>query len=113
MRSHNVEQNEAGKRALIAYRQLEAILKEGVGVRDSQIIADTYDKVLETLKHCFSIDPAFEEAVKHLRRPDRADSMSLAYKLESDGKILLATAHAFIELYLSTEDKKKAIGFSH
>jgi hypothetical protein len=107
-----VEPSEAAKRALISYRQLEAILKDGVGVRDSQAVVDTYDKVLETLKHCFSIDPAFEEAVKHVRKPDRADSMSLAYRLESDGKILLATAHAFIELYLSTEDKQKAIGFS-
>jgi hypothetical protein len=31
--------------------------------------------------------------------------------MESDGRVLLATAHSFIEMYLSPEDKKKAIGF--
>jgi DNA-binding SARP family transcriptional activator len=106
-----LDPNEAGKRALIAYRQLSEIVKSDIGVTSAKTYLESYNQILGTLVSCFTIDPAFTDAVKHLRK--LGGSLDhLSNQMESDGKVLLATARAFIELYLSPEDKKKAaIGF--
>jgi hypothetical protein len=106
---------EAAKKVLIAYRQLEAILKDGVGVASGKAQAESYDRILETLNQCFSFDKEFSDSISHLKPVGptaRADAMRAAYQIESDGTVLLATAHSFIELYLAPDDKKKAIGFA-
>lgn len=38
--------NETAKRALIAYRQLDAIVKDGVGVASAKAQAESYDRIL-------------------------------------------------------------------
>jgi hypothetical protein len=101
-----MEANEAAKRVFIAYRQLEEILKSGIGFQSFHSQMPSYNRILTTLKQCFAIDPLFQEAVEHLE----TDPGNL-YKMTADAKVLLATAHSFIELYLSPEDKKKSIGF--
>jgi hypothetical protein len=106
-----MEPNEAAKRAFVAYRQLDAVLEGRPGYSSIYAAADTYDRVLKTLQECFSIDSSFADAVKHIKQPDRADKSHLIPQLRTDGEVLRATAHAFIELYLSPEEKKKAIGF--
>lgn len=104
--------NEAAKRALIAYRQLSAIVKEPVGVDSATAYAESYNRILESLKQCFSIDKSYSDAVNHLEPLEKAHgAVILSYQLDAYGAVLLATAHAFIELYLSPEEKKKALGF--
>jgi hypothetical protein len=80
-----MEPSDAAKRVLIAYRQLEAILQPGVvGASSVTAAADSYDKILETLKQCFSVDPLFEDAVKHLHSPSRgAGKLPLVHQLET------------------------------
>lgn len=103
--------NEAAKRVLIAYRQLSKIVKS-VGVASALANIVSYNRILDTLNQCFSINPAFSDAVSHLHPLDETGgSAQLAAQVKADAAILLATSHAFIELYLSPEDKKKAIGF--
>lgn len=110
-----VDTNETAKKVLIAYRQLEAIVKDGVGVASAKAQAESYDRILETLKQCFSLDKAFSDSISHLKPLStlaRGDAMHAAYQMESDGGVLLAAAHSFIELYLSPDDKKKVLGFA-
>jgi hypothetical protein len=103
-----LDPNEAAKRVLIAYRQLSEILKEPIGLLSALAHLESYNRILNTLHECFSVDKAFQNSVSHLK-PLASD---VEYRnLESDGRVLLATAHTFIELYLSPEEKKKAIGF--
>ena len=71
---------------------------------------ESYNRILATLKECFSVDPSFREAVDHLQKLTE-NSNDFIHRMECDGKVLLATAHSFIELYLSPEEKKKTIGF--
>ncbi|SRR6266849_7391414 len=103
------DQQETAKQVFIAYRQLESIVKNDVVYVDAKTQLQTYNHILETLKACFELDKAFSDAVKHLQ-PLRESSENLPYEMESNGRILLATAHSFIEFYLS-DDKRKAIGF--
>jgi hypothetical protein len=105
-----IDPNDAAKRVLIAYRQLTSILKESIVHASAKAHLLSYNKILDTMKECFSIDSAFAESVQHLK-PLGTDLGGLAHQMESDGKCLIATAHAFIEFYLSAEDKKNAIGF--
>jgi len=102
--------NEAAKRVLINYRQLGAMLKDPIGVLTAKTSVDSYNRILDSLRECFVIDGAFSDAVSHLQRL-HTHMEHLSYQMESDGKVLLATAHSFIELYLSPADKQKAIGF--
>jgi hypothetical protein len=104
---------ELAKKALIAYRQLHEIVKETLGHETAKAHLDSYNRIVETLNECFAIDPAFADAIKHIHAfgEPLAPGVRLVFKMEADGKILLATAHSFIEMYLSPEDKKKAIGF--
>jgi hypothetical protein len=104
------DQQETAKQVFVAYRQLETLLKERLGYVTAPARLQTYNRILETLKQCFSTDKTFSDAVKHLGSL-RVNLDDLPRKMEADGGILLATAHSFIELYLSPEDKKKAIGF--
>jgi len=104
-----MEPNDAAKRVLIGYRQLNEILKENIGISRAQARLESYNQILGTLQKCFALDPAFADAVHHLH-PLR-ESEDLRWRMESEGQVLLATAHSFIELYLSPEDKKKTIGF--
>lgn len=108
-----LDPNEAGKRVFIAYRQLHEIVKDGVGVSAAKANLISYNKILETLNQCFAIDVAFKDAVNHLHPVgyDAAHALEIAHKIQADGKVLLATAHSFIEMYLSADDKKKAFGF--
>ncbi len=105
-----MEPNEAAKRALIAYRQLNEMVKDNIGVASAKAHVTSYNKILDTLNQCFEVDPSFSDAVRHLShlQPGMHD---LSFQMESDGRTLLATAHAFLELYLSADDRKKAIGF--
>src|SRR5215468_9760735 len=99
----SLDTNEAAKKALIAYRQLEPIVEDGVGVASAKAQAESYDRILETLKQCFSLDKAFSDSVGHLKPlavTVRGDAMQGAHQIEGDGRVLLATAHSFIELYL-------------
>jgi hypothetical protein len=105
-----LDSKDAAKQVFIAYRQLESIVKNDIGFVTAKTQLQTYNHILETLKQCFTNDTAFSESIKHLQ-PCRAGDENLAFQMESDGRTLLATAHSFIELYLSPEDKKKAIGF--
>jgi hypothetical protein len=110
-----LDPQQAAKKVLIAYRQLEAMLKHHVGVASAKALAESYDRVLETLRQCFSFDEAFSDSISHLKSLStlaRVEPMDAAYQIEADGKVLLATAHSFIELYLSPEEKRKAIGFA-
>jgi hypothetical protein len=102
----------AAKRALICYRQLDELLKDIVGAK-ARARLESYNSILETLKECFAHDADFADTVKHLRpiRPEGLRGGEAQLKLGADGAVLIATAHSFIELYLSPEDKKKAIGF--
>ncbi len=107
-----MDPHEAAKRALIAYRQLSEIVKDHIGVADAKAHMASYDRILETLNQCFAFDKAFLDSISHLKPLSRSsDAMQASFQMESDGKVLLATAHSFIEMYLSPEDKKKAIGF--
>src|ERR1700691_2000790 len=101
---------EVAKRVLIDYRQLEAMLKDHIGIMTAKVNLGNYNRILKSLMDCFVIDESFRESIKHLRSLNN-DTDDLSFQMESDGKILLATAHSFIEMYLSPEDKKKAIGF--
>jgi|SRR6266478_3316442 len=105
-----LDPQEAAKHVFIAYRQLEAIVKDDIGFVTAKTQLQTYNHILETLKQCFTVDKAFSDAVKHFQSC-RASDENLPFQMESDGRTLLATAHSFIELYLSPEDKRKAIGF--
>jgi hypothetical protein len=110
-----LEPQQAAKKVLIAYRQLEAMLKDHIGVASVKAQAESYDRILETFRQCFSFDKAFSDSISHLRSlgtSARVEPMDAAFQIEADGKLLLATAHSFIELYLSPEEKKKAIGFA-
>ena len=102
----------SGQRVLVAYRQLSEIRK-GKGVSSARAHMISYNRILNTLNECFSIDRVFADAVSHLRALEHSEGggFQLSCQLEADGAVLLATAHSFIELYLSPEDKKKAIGF--
>ena len=105
-----LDPNEAAKRVLIAYRQLNELVKEHIGFASAAANIESYNRILASLNECFSIDKAFASSVSHLR-PLRDETNNLPFQMESDGKILLSTAHSFIELYLSPEEKKKTIGF--
>jgi hypothetical protein len=111
----SLDTSEAAKKVLIAYRQLEAMVRDGVGVASAKAQVESYDRILETLKQCFSLDKAFADSISHLNSLStlaRGDAMLAAHQMEADGGVLLATAHSFIELYLSPEDKKKVLGFA-
>ncbi len=104
--------NGAAKRALIAYRQLGAIVKEPVGVHSATSCAESYNRILDTLNQCFAIDKPFSDAVSHLEPLEKAHgAVILSYQFDAYGAIPLGAAHDFIEMYLSPEEKKKAIGF--
>jgi hypothetical protein len=106
-----LDPNEAARRALIAYRQLGAIVKEPVGVESASASAESYNQILETLNQCFAIDKSFSDAVIHLKPLEKAHgAVILSYQLDAYGAILLATAHDFIETYLPPEEKKQAFG---
>jgi hypothetical protein len=105
-----MDPNEAAKRALIAYRQLSEIAKETLHFASGDAYVETYNRVLENLKQCFTLDKAFLESIGHLK-PLARGANDLPYQMSCDSKILLATTHSFIEMYLSPEEKKKAIGF--
>jgi hypothetical protein len=108
-----LDSQDAAKRAFIAHQQLSEIAKEHIGVSSAKAHVESYNRILATLNQCFSIDPAFKDAVSHLQalRYTGGSGLELSDQLESDGRILLATAHSFIQLYLSPEEKKKTIGF--
>jgi hypothetical protein len=109
-----LDPNEAAKRAFIAYQQLNEIVKNDIGVSSAKAHLDSYNRILEVLTQCFSIDPAFKDAISHLHALTHrgiVGAMDAGYQMESDGRVLLATARSFIELYLSPEEKKKTIGF--
>jgi hypothetical protein len=85
-----VDQNEAAKRALIAYRQLNEIVKEPIGYSDARAHLQSYNRILATLNDCFSaIDKSFADSVKHLQTLGDVGG-TLPDMMESDGKILLA-----------------------
>lgn len=106
----SLDPNEAAKRVLINYRQLDAMVKDHIGILTANTNLESYNRILRSLMDCFVVDESFRESIKHLR-PLSDSTDNLSYQMESDGKVLLATAHSFIEMYLSPEDKKKAIGF--
>lgn len=102
--------HEAAKRVLIAYRQLNEIIKEEhIGLVSAVTHVESYNRILDILNECFSIDKAFVASVSHLHHLQDG-TKQLSYQMESDGRILRATAHSFIEMYLSPEDKKKLLG---
>jgi hypothetical protein len=106
-----MDPNEAAKRALIAYRQLSEIVKDPIGYGSAKAHLQSYNRILDSLNECFSsIDKSFADSVKHLHTLSDFGG-TLPDQMESDGKILLATARGFIEFYLSAEEKKKAFGF--
>jgi hypothetical protein len=106
-----IDPNEAARRALIAYRQLNEIVKEEIGLASAKAHLTSYNRILETLNECFAFDKAFVDSINHLKPLGSQKPMETSYQMESDGKVLLATAHSFIEMYLSPEEKKKVIGF--
>jgi hypothetical protein len=103
--------NEAAKRVLIAYQQLGEVVKEHLHFGNAPAYLASYNRILDTLKECFSLDPDFQSAIQHLAHLRNGDNDKLPNQMECDAKILRATAHSFIELYLSPEEKKKTIGF--
>jgi len=102
--------HDAARKALIAYRQLQQMVKDRIGGKAAAAYIKSYNRILKTLTECFAVDDAFKEAVSHLRPLDDSTD-HLSYQMECDARMLLAAAHGFIELYLSAEDKAKAIGF--
>ena len=63
---------------------------------------DSYNETLELLDECFEkSNHAFVEAVDHLRPLNHAaGSRKVCRQMEADGRVLLAIASRFIELYL-------------
>ncbi len=61
-----LDPNELAKKALIAYRQLQEIVKADIGMESARAHRDSYNRILETLNKCFAIDPAFAEAIRHI-----------------------------------------------
>lgn len=110
----NPQETAEAAKVLIAYRQLSEMLKDG-GVRASTVGTniESYNRFLETLTQCFGVDQASHDAVRHLKElgGSAEPPIALANQMASDGKVLLATAHSFVEIYLSPEDKKKVFGF--
>jgi hypothetical protein len=107
-----LDPNDAAKRVLIAYRQLSEIVKEEIGVASAKAHIESYDRILATLNECFSVDKAFSDSISHIKPLGQSfDAMRASYQMESDGKVLLAAAHSFIEMHLSPENRNKAIGF--
>ena len=107
-----LDPNDAAKRVLICYRQLNELLKDIAGTK-ARARLESYNHILETLKECSALDLAFADAVRHLQpiQPEGLAAGEAHLKLGADGAVLLATAHSFIELYLSPEEKKKTMGF--
>jgi len=97
--------NEAAKHVLIAHRQLGRLVQDELRVGRARAHLAHYNGVVDTLHACFSIDPSFSNAIKHIE-PLREEMPDIASQMESDGRILSETAHRFIELYLSTEGKE-------
>jgi hypothetical protein len=114
-----MEQANAAKTVFICFRQLEELLKTvapyqkeryGDQVHTAKACAPTYNSILSNLKECFGVEPAFARLIEHLR-PIQDGDFGVIEKISSEGAVLRGTAHALIEMYLSPEEKKKAIGF--
>jgi hypothetical protein len=97
------------KQAFIAYKQLEAFLRGPINFSTLGALIPSYNNILDRLLECFAIDSVFSQSVAHLR--PYGNGQDNPFQMKSDGDILLATAHSFIELYLSPEEKKKTVGF--
>jgi len=115
-----MENAEAAKNVFIGYRQLEELVKYVSQSKDEyttvqrvvETSVPTYNAILTTLKECLALDPAFAARIAHLQVLDANTNPWLLFEaLKGNGVVLRGTAHAFIELYLSPEEKKKAIGF--
>lgn len=117
-----MEPAEAAVNVFVCYRQLEELLKylapTSYGKPASEVSrvvrtsVPTHNAILKSLKECLAVNDAFAERITHLQPLDpEANNWDLLERLKSDGAVLRGTAHAFIELYLSPEEKKKAIGF--
>jgi hypothetical protein len=107
---------EAAKTVFITYRQLEQLLsvldKHGVQIQEGYSSPNnmaTYNAVLGALREAFAMDPIFLKRVEHLHEMN--EEGEAFYKMKADGPVLLGTARAFIDMYMSGEEKKK-IGFT-
>jgi hypothetical protein len=95
---------EIARRVLAANRKLQKIRDRIIAGRAREDVGH-YNGVVDTLHACFSIDPSFSNAIKHIE-PLREDLPDIASQMESDGRTLSETARRFIGLYLSTEGKE-------
>jgi len=114
-----MDPTEAGKTAFICYRQLEELLAvlgqssvPGMGY-SLDACARAYNQVLSGLAECFSLDSAFARRIGSLQPVSETEVTTETWQtLRTDGPFLRGTARAFVELYLSADDKKKAVGFN-
>jgi len=116
-----MKKEEVPRVALISYRQLEELLKVVEGLATNQVgmawtgetVLASYHRILNQLKECFESDDKFKKAIEHLRPLDeKAPGHELHHRIKADAHVLLGTLRAFIEWYLTPEEKKKIIGFS-
>jgi len=98
-----LDPDETARRVLIVCKQLGVLLQEETSFSCARAQFASYNGLLDTLHACFSIDPSFSGAIKHLE-PFRELTPQMTLQMKSDGKLLLGTARRFIGLYLSTED---------
>lgn len=110
---------EAAKIVFICFRQLEELLRQlASDGRDYASVCHTvsasvptYNAILSSLKECFAIDREFAQRIDHLQPLSSENEWETIRKMSVEGAVLRGSAHAFIELYLSPEERKKAIGF--
>ncbi len=106
--------------AFIRYRQLMELLglfKGGTApLHDmGSNITQSYNAILRDTKKVFAVDSNFNSAISHLKEYPAALSerapIQQAVKIQADARILMGTLRAFIEMYMSGDQRRK-IGFT-
>jgi hypothetical protein len=62
-----LDPQQVAKRVLIAYKQLNEIIKDSINPLEANAHIESYNRILDTLNECFAIDEVFKKAISHLR----------------------------------------------
>jgi hypothetical protein len=98
----SIDPAEVARRVLAADRQLTKIRDRILAGHAGDQVAH-YNGVVDTLHACFSIDPNFSNAIKHIEHL-KESTPDFATQMESDRTTLSETARRFVAVYLPTED---------
>jgi len=101
------------KQVLFGYRDVQKLLEENVDRKSAAALVNRYNQDLEFIREWFDKgDQSFLEPIVHLETLSVKtngwwETWSLSRRIKSDGRLLLATTHAFLEMHLQPEDKKE------